>query len=176
MKIFISCSTSDAIKDGFKEEACIIGKELSKLDYEMVFGSSTKGLLGIVYKEFLRNKKDITAIVPKELVGDLTEVECTNKILIDDVMDHPARLINYSDIILVMPGGMGTLAELSLALHTRRFLHNKPIIIMNIDGYFDNLISFFKTQVKEKCLFEKDSNMYIETKNANETIDILKKL
>lgn len=176
MKILISCSTSNTMSEIYKQEAQILGRELSRLDHELVFGSSTNGLLGIIYNEFKNNNNDITVVVPEELVGDLTEVDYTNRIVIGDVINHPAGLVNNCDCVVVLPGGMGTLAELSLAIHTRKFMHEKPIIIVNINGYFDNLLQFFSKQVEEKCLYNDELNLFKIAKNSYDAINIIREL
>ena len=110
MKIFISCSSQDTIEEIYKEKTYELVKELSKKN-DLVFGSSDTGLMGICYKEFLKNKRNITGIC-YEIYKDLLEKLKLDKIIMVKTLNESNdQLINNSDIILVLPGAYGTLSE-----------------------------------------------------------------
>lgn len=173
MKIFVSCSSQDTVSDKFKEETKLIAEEISKDDdNELVFGCSNNGLMGIVYRTFLKNKRVITGIcytMYEDLLNDLTMDRVT---MVDTLDESNKELINTSDVLLFLPGAYGTFSELITALELKRTnVHNKKIIIYNMDGFYDSLIKQIDLAYKSGCALVN----YDEICTVVNNIDELKK-
>lgn len=144
MKIFISCSSSEDISIEYKAVTKFLASKLS-IDNDLVFGCTNRGLMGICYREFLNNNRNIIGVCYEMYKEDLKELEINNVHMVKTLEESNRKLEEISDLILVLPGAYGTLSEfIDILEHKRTKLHNKDIIIFNINGFYDDLICMFK--------------------------------
>ena len=174
MKLFISCSSQDSVKEIYKEKAKELASILSK-DNDLVFGSSNHGLMGIVYKEFLNNKRHITGICYKVYENLLDELELNEVIKVDSLAESTKALIDNSDALIFMPGAYGTIEELIETIELKRTnIHDKKIVIYNINNYFDELIKTFEKTYDEGCVRTKYSDLVLLTDDINKVIEYIR--
>lgn len=174
MKIFISCSSQDTIKEEYKVKAKELASQLAK-DYDLIFGSSNHGLMGIVYEEFLKNNRNITGICYKMYESLLDELKLDEVIKVNSLSESTNALINNSDALIFMPGAYGTIEELIEAIELKRTkVHDKKIIIYNINNYFDELINTFEKTYEEGCVSTKYSDLVFVTDNKDNLIKYLR--
>ena len=141
MKIFISCSSSDEINDEYKIVSKYLIEEISK-DNDLVFGCANRGLMGISYKVFLNNKRKIYGVCNEMYKEDANELKLDDIKYVSCFQDATKLLCELSDMILILPGSFGTLSELIDILEEKRVgIHNKEIIIFNINGFYDDLLN-----------------------------------
>ncbi len=143
MNIFISCSSSNDIKDEYKIVVKYLMENLSK-DNDLVFGCANRGLMGICYNEFLKNNRTITGICYDMYKDDLKNLKLNSVDMVKTLEESNRLLEKNSDVILILPGAFGTLSEfLDILEHKRTNLHNKDIVMFNINGFYDDLINMF---------------------------------
>ena len=143
MKIFISCSSSNDISDEYKIVTKYLAENISK-DNELVFGCANRGLMGICYNEFLNNNRNIIGVCYEMYKDDLKELNLGEVHIVKTLEESNRKLEEISDIILILPGAYGTLSEfIDILEHKRTKLHNKDIVIFNINGFYDELIDMF---------------------------------
>lgn len=156
MKIFIGCSSSDEISIEYKVVTKYFAKELSK-DNDLVFGCEDRGLMGICYREFLNSNRKIIGICYEMYKEDLDGLKLNKVHMVKTLEESTKMLENESDLIIFLPGAFGTLSEFMYVLESKRTkLHNKDIIIFNINGFYDELISMFNkmnNKVSNKYVF-----------------------
>lgn len=149
MKIFIGCSSSDEVSDEYKVVTKYLAECISK-DNDLVFGCANRGLMGICYNEFLNNKRNITGICYEMYKDDLKDLTLNDIIMVNNLEDSMRTLQEKSDLIIFLPGAFGTLSEFMYILESKRTkLHNKDIIIFNINGFFDDLINLLNNVNKK---------------------------
>lgn len=140
MKIFISCSSSDEISVKYKAVTKFLVEELSK-DNDLVFGCANRGLMGICYREFLKNNRKIIGVCYEMYKDNLKELKLDETYLVKSLAESNDILTEKSDIILFLPGAFGTLTEFMHILESKRTgLHNKDLIIFNISGFYDGIL------------------------------------
>lgn len=145
-KIFISCSASNDIDLKYIEESSKIFNKLK--DHELLFGGFDSGLMGLAYHTFGNS----VGIAPKINKEGLESLNC-EKVILNNSGESTAKLILDSDIILVLPGGIGTLMELFTALHMKRIGEmDKPIIIYNLGGFYNDTISLIEDLIFSKFI------------------------
>lgn len=155
MKIFIGCSSSDEISTEYKVVTKYLSEEISK-DNDLVFGCEDRGLMGICYTEFLNNNRNIIGICYEMYKDDLKGLKLNKVHMVKTLEDSTKMLENESDLIIFLPGAFGTLSEFIYILESKRTnLHNKDIILFNINGFYDDLIEIFNK------IYNKISNKYI---------------
>lgn len=175
MKIFISCSSSDEIKDEYKVVTKYLAEELSK-DNDLVFGCANRGLMGICYNEFKKNNKKVIGVCYEMYKDDLKNLEIDEVHMVKSLEESNRLLPELSDMIILLPGAYGTLSEFMCLLEEKRTgIHNKDIIIFNINGFYDELIDMFNkiyNNVSNKYNFKELVKVF---NTADEIIEYIKK-
>jgi len=151
MKIFVGCSCALNVDKIYLEETRKLAELLCKYNHTLVFGSSSNGMMGVLYDTFRKNCKNIVSIFPKNYSGVLQKLESDTFIEVDNPTDHIKKLVNYGDMTIILPGSFGTTAELVTAIQCKKLGENKKkIIIYNMNHYFDELLEAFNKPYKEK--------------------------
>jgi len=140
----IYCASSSAIDDSYKVFAADIGAWAAGHGLEVVYGGGHVGLMGIVADTAVENGGAVTGVIPKFLQDrEVAHSNLTTLHVTPDMQSRQKMMADLSDAFLVLPGGIGTLAELSEILTWRVLdLHEKPIIIYNINGCWDGLLTW----------------------------------
>ena len=163
MKIFVGCSSRDNIPGKYYDKCYDLLSKLFSNNFDLVFGACNKGLMGLAYKAALSNNSDIIGIYPDAYVDEAKDLNIVD-IPVKTVSDRTDMVIKESDILLFLPGGIGTVYDLFTAIESKRAgEHNKPIIIYNVDGFYDKLVSLLSKMSSEKFINNHDfkNNFYI---------------
>ena len=108
-------------------------------------------MMGEVYRGVKNNGGKITAVIPQEYRGFLTEVQADKVITTDTATEQLKYLVNSGDITIMLPGSYGALAELATSIQNKKLgEHNKRIFILNAYGFFDDLLKLFDKIYLEK--------------------------
>ena len=184
MKLCLYGASSNLINKKYIEATEKLGEELAKRGHTLVFGGGANGLMGAAARGATKAGGEIIGISPKffDVDGVLYD-KCTEFIYTETMQERKHLLVTKSDGFIVMPGGPGTFDELFETLSLRQLgIHNKPIAVFNIDGYFDPLGQMLKNaydgnfmtkEILELCpLFNNETDLlkYLE-ENANGTGD-----
>ncbi len=181
--ICIFASSANHLDEKYLKEAYKLGIEIAMKGYDIVYGGSTRGLMGEVTTAAKSYGSDITGVMPEKLYGmGIDKGNCTKFILTKGMRERKAKMDELSDALIALPGGFGTLEELSEMIVQKQLgYNNKPIVILNTNGYYNNLITFFKQILEQNfapkiteniCYFAKDAKdalEYIENYTFNKT-------
>ncbi len=140
--ITVFCSASDAIDPLYKKEAEILGRWIGEHHCALVYGGANGGLMEIVARTAREGGSPVVGIITRRIVElGRTSQQPTELITAETMGERKRRLIERGDVLVILPGGIGTIDELFDAL-TGRMLgeHEKPIIICNTQGLFDPLL------------------------------------
>ncbi len=131
----------------YKQSAVALGKMIAKKDYYLVYGGMDAGLMGLLATAVLQNGGDVTGIVPQKLKdSERILAGLSETILVENLWDRKKRMFKMADAILALPGGFGTLDEALEILYWGALkLHNKPLVLININKYWDDLITYLHT-------------------------------
>jgi len=132
-KVFVCCSSSDKIDEKYLKLASDLGKYLDNLGYTLIYGGDAGGEMNAISS----NVKNKIAVMPKHygLNAD---------ILTNTTVETTYKMIELADLIIVIPGGIGSLMELSTSIHLKRIDEVKrKIVVLNYEHFFDDLIQFF---------------------------------
>lgn len=172
--ITIFCSSYNDIDTKYFEDVEQITRILVDNSYTIIHGGGANGLMGKVTDVALEMNGDVIGIRHRNLMEDQKEPfhKRIKKMTIPDNIEERKRLMyEKADIILVLPGGAGTLEELFYSITSNRLIEqNKKIILFNKDGFFKSLINMIDQLVSEK--FMKDQSCIIISK-ANEIVSHL---
>lgn len=146
-KIGIMSSSRVEIDKKYLDLMDDISKVLAK-KFDLNFGSSSNSMMGICYRNFKKENKTINAYTNYKYIDELEKLDGVNKILVNDTFDLKKELFNDSDIVLFMPGGIGTLSEFLSFLEEKRSNDKiKKLILFNYENYYGELIEIFKKMI-----------------------------
>lgn len=140
MKICVFASSSPVDKLYF-DEVKKLGRMLSKNNNSLVFGGYNAGLMGAAADGFAENGAEIIGVVPKVFGNtQTTHPKCTSLISTEDLAGRKTEMEKISDAFIAVPGGIGTFDELFDVVALKQIgIVRKPIILFNIDGFYNNL-------------------------------------
>lgn len=171
MKIFIGCSSKETIPEKYKEDCTIYLDQLFQQDYDLVFGAMDSSLMGIAYHQALKNHRKITGICPFAYQDDFKSLQCHEEYVTKTVNERTESLIQNSDVLLFLPGGIGTIHELFAAIESKRCHEfDKPIIIYNSCGFFDLLFSFLEFGAKDNFTPKEIMDSFYVSNSIEDTI------
>ena len=170
MNIFIGCSASNYIAEEYFTDAKELLTELMK-DNNLVFGACNSGLMGLSYDITKSANNKVIGVCPALYTNDFNDLKCDEEIVTDSVSSRTEKVIEISDILLFLPGGIGTVYELFTSIESKRcHEHDRPIIIYNCNGFYDKILEFIDKLFSGNFARPKDRNAYYV---ANTSIDVL---
>ena len=145
MEVFIATSSSNTIDPKYLKLARECSKIFTSRDFNLVFGGASFSMMGECYHAFAEEGKSIEAFTVEKYSNDLSTLPKANCKLVSDTLVRFKWMFDISEIILILPGGIGTLAEFASALEEYRTVRaNKLIILYNFEGFYDNIINWMK--------------------------------
>ncbi|MBX2834613.1 MAG: TIGR00730 family Rossman fold protein [Micavibrio sp.] len=145
--ITVYLGSSGYCRDIFKDSAKELGEAIAKAGKHLVYGGMDTGLMGIIARTAQEGGADVTGIIPMKLKDSERILHgLTETILVDELWDRKKRMFQMADATITLPGGFGTVDEAVEVLYWGALhLHSKPVVIVNIDGYWDDLIAYIRS-------------------------------
>ena len=173
--ICIFCSSSNTLDKSFYDDAHILGEELAQHSFNLVYGGSSVGTMYTIAKAAKANGAKIYGVMPEKLYGfGVHSTECDEFFLTNDMRDRKAKLDELSDGVIAMAGGFGTLEEVSeIICHKQLGYHNKPIVFLNTNGFFDNLFLFFDRIVQDSFAKATSKDIYYIANTPKDAVNYL---
>lgn len=173
MKLFIGLSASNNIKEEYFIKCQEFLNILMK-DNDLIFGACNSGLMSLVYNITKNNKNKVIGICPERYKDDFNNLECDIEIITNNISERVFKLIEVSDAIIFLPGGIGTINELFTAIECKRCHEfDKPIIIYNLNGFYDQLFLFLEQIYSEKFARVIDKELYFVSTNLDEILNYI---
>lgn len=172
MNICVYCSSSDQVRDEFKQQATEFGKWLADKNHTLVYGGATGGLMSAVAQGASNAGGDIVGIIPDCIIekGRKSDLP-TELFIVGDMAERKSMMKEYSDVFVVFPGGFGTLDEMFDTISSCMVgEHDKPTILYNPDNFWMGLLLQLDKILKEGL-------GYKITRNGNlKVVDTLEEL
>ncbi|GEJ56295.1 TIGR00730 family Rossman fold protein [Anaeromyxobacter diazotrophicus] len=153
-RICVFCGSSPGARPAYLATARALGRELASRGLGLVYGGSSVGLMGAVADGALAAGGEVVGIIPGALEAkELAHHGLTRLEVVASMHERKARMAELADGFVALPGGMGTLEELSEILTWAQLgLHRKACALLDVAGYWQPLIAFFDHAVKERFL------------------------
>lgn len=163
-RVGVFCAASNMLDASYYTTGEQLGEWLSRHQKSLVYGGANAGMMEAVARGMKRNGGKVLGVVPEILTTKCrVSALLDEKISCKDLNDRKALLVEHSDILLALPGGVGTLDEIFtvMAAHTIGY-HKKQVILFNLDGFWDTLLQLlhelderrFMKMPLEECLLE----------------------
>jgi len=143
--ICVYCSSSNSIADTYPPVAERLGRKIARRDHALVYGGGAVGLMGVLAQAAHEEGGQVTGVIPAKLQDREGIAYDADELIVTDTMrERKGLMYDRADAFVVLPGGYGTLEEFMEVLTLKQLgYHDRPIVILNVDGFFDTLLSFF---------------------------------
>ena len=147
LRVCVFCGSRGGIDAHWAESASQIGQAIGQQGWSLVFGAGRTGLMGIVAGAALKSGGVVTGVIPRYLTQTEPPLEgLTELLIVETMIERKIEMVARSDVFLVLPGGIGTFEELfEVWTATQTNAHQKPIVIANLAGYFNDLMDFVES-------------------------------
>lgn len=171
--ITVFCGSSFGTDDIFKEQAFLLGQTLAKQHIQLIYGGADVGLMGAVADGTLSEGGKAVGVLPHFLQSkEIAHKNLTELILVETMHERKTKMNDLCDGVIVLPGGYGTLEEFfEMITWAQLGLHKKPIGILNIDGFYDDLIRLVQTMVNKGFLKQVNRDMLLISENIDELLE-----
>jgi len=153
-RICVFCGSSFGSNSSYSWAAQHLGELLAARNVELVYGGATVGLMGLLADAVLQSGGRVIGVIPQALVDkEIAHTGLTELRVVNSMHERKALMAELADAFIALPGGFGTLEEFCEVLTWSQLgLHRKNCGLLNINGYYDGLLSLFDHAVAEGFL------------------------
>ncbi len=162
-KICVFCGSSDGNDSKITEAAIGLGNLFAQREITLVYGAAKIGVMGTIAKTMLENNGKVIGIIPQFLKKkEVVHLGLTELITTQNMHERKLKMQEVSDGFIALPGGFGTLEELfEIITWLQLGLHTKPIGLLNVNGFYDDLLKLLETMVRKGFLSMKNYEMLL---------------
>ena len=159
----------------YAQSAKIISEAIAKKGINVVFGGGNVGLMKIISDTALDNGVEVLGISLKSLHAlELANPRLNEIVVTDTLLDRKDEFMSRSDAFIVLPGGVGSLDELAEIMASNQLgIINKPVGILNTEGYYDHLLKWFDKAVEEGFISSANLKELLVSDNPEELVDLV---
>lgn len=171
-KVCVFCGSSMPLNSKLiKQETINIADILFEKNIDLIYGGAKIGIMGIISNRMMEKGGKVTGIIPKILVKkEVINNNITKLIVVNSMHERKKMMYDLADAFIILPGGIGTLEELSEIITWKVLgIKNKIIIIFNLNGFYNSLIEQFKIMQDNNFLY---SNIFKEVSIINSVYDL----
>ena len=149
--ICVYCGSRPGTEPAFAEAAREVGLWIAQNKGQLVYGGGHNGLMGMMADACLQAGGRVVGVIPKALVEkEWAHSGCSELHVVENMHERKRLMAERADAFLAMPGGIGTFEEFFEVWTWRQLgYHDKPVGLLNIQGYYDNLLAFLSTSVQQ---------------------------
>ncbi|CAA2973632.1 cytokinin riboside 5 -monophosphate phosphoribohydrolase LOG3 [Olea europaea subsp. europaea] len=170
-RICVFCGSSHGKKISYQEAAINLAKVLRLcMNIDLVYGGGSIGLMGLVSQAVHEGGRHVIGVIPKTLMPPELTGETVGEVkAVADMHQRKAEMAKHSDAFIALPGGYGTLEELLEVITWAQLgIHDKPVGLLNVDGYYNSLLSFIDKAVEEGFISQNARHIIVSAPTANE--------
>lgn len=173
--IAVFCGSSGGKNEVFSKAARNLGEILAKENITLIYGGAKIGLMGAVADAVLKNGGEVIGVLPHFLGGkEIAHPALTKLIMVDSMHERKMKMHELNDAVIALPGGFGTIEELFEILTWAQLgLHQKPVGILNVNGYYDSLIKLMDEMVDNGFLKQLNRNMVLVSPEAQDLLQMM---
>ena len=175
MNICVFCSSSNAIPEYYFDEAVKLGTLIGKNHHAIVYGGATVGLMHTVAEAARKAGANSVGIIPESIHNKrLSSPRDHEQIITPNMRDRKYIMRKRSDAFIALPGGFGTLEEILEVITLKQLqYHQKAIVFINTNGFFDHLFAQFERAYLESFSKSDYKSTYFVANNSEEALDYI---
>lgn len=151
MNICIFAASSSKIDRSYLDAASLLGSMLADEGHNIIYGGGGIGLMGALADAAMKKGAKITGVIPSFMQINGWGHDGIDEIIVtEDMGSRKKKMFELSDAVIALPGGIGTLEELTEAITMKQLgLFRGPLVILNINSYYDGLINFLESIIEK---------------------------
>jgi len=171
----VYCGSRPGRLEAFTQTAKAVGEWIGRHQGQLVYGGGNNGLMGIVAAATQQAGGRVVGIIPHALAEmELARDDCDEFHLVDNMHQRKHMMAERADAFLALPGGIGTFEEFFEVWTWRQLgYHNKPIGLLNVDGYYDGLLAFMNTTVNDGFVSDWQMTLIQQSANLEQLLPLL---
>ena len=173
--IAVFCGSQSGINPLYQQQAKELGKYLGENKIRLIYGGGSKGLMGAIADSVMAYGGEVVGVIPELLIGWEHQHEGISDLqIVADMHSRKKIMYDLSDAAIILPGGYGTLDELfeMLTWNTLK-IHEKKIIMLNTEGFYNHLLAHIKFMQESKFLYENWEERILLANTVEEVISFL---
>ncbi|RYG54531.1 MAG: TIGR00730 family Rossman fold protein [Chitinophagaceae bacterium] len=176
-RVTVFCGSSSGIDRVFEEQAYALGKALAERNIGLVYGGASIGLMGAVANGVLDGGGEVIGVLPDFLQKkEIAHAGLTELIIVETMHERKTKMNELSDGVITLPGGFGTMEEFFEMLTWAQLgLHGKPVGLLNVNGFYDELLSLVHTMVNKGFLKQVNQEMLLASDNISDLLGTMEK-
>jgi hypothetical protein len=149
--ICVYCSSSDGLDEKYYREAARFGQQLVAQGWGLVYGGGNRGVMGVLGRAVKEAGGYVVGIIPEFMTArELAFTGADELVTVDTMRGRKQLMEERADGFVALPGGIGTLEEfVEIIAHGSLNLVHKPMVLVNQDGFYDDLLRFFERITRE---------------------------
>ncbi|MBZ1393390.1 LOG family protein [Psychrobacter pacificensis] len=173
--VAVYCGSRLGNNDVYEQAARELGSALADNGMGLVYGGASIGLMGAVADEVIKGGAEAVGVIPTFMLKhEIAHEQLTRLHLTDTMHTRKTVMAEYADAFITLPGGLGTLEEImEIATWRQLYQHEKPMIILNINGFYDRMIEHLKYTTEQGFMKQQDLNRLVVCNTINEAIEML---
>ncbi len=168
----VFCASALGANPAYAEAAADLGRQLAARKIGLIYGGSNVGLMHAVAQATLDAGGDVVGVIPEVLVDkEIAHHGLTELHVVDTMHTRKALMSDRADAFLILPGGFGTMEEMFEVLAWQTIgLHTKPILLLNLLGFYDHLLRFLDHAVEEGMLRQEGRRILLTATTVEEAL------
>ena len=175
-RVCVFCGANEGSRPVYREQAIALGENLLRAKLGLVYGGSNVGLMGIIADTVLEGGGEVIGVIPQALVSkEVAHRGLSDLRVVGSMHERKALMVDLSDGFIALPGGYGTFDELCEVLSWAQLgLHQKPVGVLNIAGYFDRLLAMLDHAAAERFLRPEHRRVLLEGGTSEALLDSMR--
>ena len=173
--VAVYCGSRSGNDEVYEKAARDLGQALAENGLGLVYGGASIGLMGAVADEVVNAGAEAVGVIPTFMLKhEIAHEKLTRLHLTDTMHTRKTVMAEYADAFVTLPGGLGTLEEImEIATWRQLYQHEKPMIILNINGFYDKLIEHLEYTTEQGFMKQQDLDRLVVCNTIDEAIDLL---
>lgn len=170
--VTVFCGSSLGIDEAYQADAFLLGKLLAQQNITLVYGGAKVGIMGAVADAVLNEGGEVVGVIPNFLkTKEVAHDKLSKLIVVNTMHERKMQMQELCDGIIALPGGFGTMEELFEVLTWAQLgLHQKPIGLLNTNGFYDSLIQLLVNMVEKGFLKQINQDMLLVSNDVNDLL------
>jgi uncharacterized protein (TIGR00730 family) len=176
-RLCVFSGSSPGAHPDYADAAVELGRALGESGIGLVYGGAHVGLMGVLADAALEAGADVVGVIPHALVErEIAHTGLTELRVVGSMHERKALMADLADGFVALPGGMGTLEELfEVYTWTQLGLHSKPLGLLDVRGYYEQLAAFLDHAVQERFLTAEHREMLVVERSAGALIEAFRR-
>ncbi|KAI0523393.1 hypothetical protein KFK09_005788 [Dendrobium nobile] len=171
-RICVFCGSRAGKRPSFSAAALELGKLLVDRKINLIYGGGSIGLMGLISQTVFDGGCHVLGIIPRALLPHEILGETIGEVkTVADMHERKSEMAKHADAFIALPGGYGTMEELlEMIAWSQLGIHEKPVGLLNVDGYYNSLLALFDKGVEEGFIESSARHIVVSAETAGELI------